>query len=171
MPLHPTIVHFPPVLLLSAAVLYALGIIGKKPQMELIAFGFHVAGLLACILAIFTGDFDADFVATDIRLEPAISKHENIVTIATYAFGMLGIWAFLRQKTRFPLEKAAFLVAFVGLVVMLFVGAHFGGKLVYEEGVGVDKSIRQAPTSEAGSTVFNLLGTRTLSENHETFTF
>lgn len=163
MHLHPTLVHFPPVLLLSAAALYALGILRKKPNLELIAFGFHVAGLLACILAIFSGDFDADFVSTDARLEAAISKHENIVTIATYAFGVLGIWAFLRQKTRFILEKVAFLVAFVGLVVMLFVGAHFGGKLVYEEGVGVGKSVGQVPTSEAGLTVLNLLGTRTLS--------
>lgn len=136
MPLHPSIVHFPPVLLLAAAVLYTLGILRKAPQMQLIAFGFHVAGLVFCILAIFTGDYEADRIATDPALKALMERHENLVMMATYGFGMLGLWAFLRQKTTLGWERIAFLGAFVGLLTLLLVGAHQGGRMVFVHGAG-----------------------------------
>lgn len=136
-PLHPAIVHFPPVLLLSAAVLYLIGLIRKQPNLETIAFFFHAAGLLACIAAIFTGDYEADRIAQNAAIHEMVERHEFTVMLATYGFGMLGIWAFLRQKSQIAVEKIAFVVAFVALTGLLGFGAHLGGDMVFGEGAGV----------------------------------
>ena len=157
MPLHPSIVHFPPVLLLSAAVIYGVGILRKRPQLEVMGFLFHGAGLIFCILAIFTGDYEADRLAGDTSLQAAIGRHENLVMIATYAFGVMGIWAFLRQKGAFVWEKWLFLLVFSGLVVLLGIGAHLGGKLVYEEGAGIQlpSTVQADSASGTGAPPYN----------------
>ncbi len=136
-PLHPAIVHFPPVLLISAAVLYVIGLIRKNAQLETIGFFFHAAGLLACIAAIFTGDYEADRIAQNTAIHEIVERHEFFVMLATYGFGMLGIWAFLRQKSEIAIEKIGFVVLFVALTGFLGFGAHLGGDMVFGEGAGV----------------------------------
>jgi uncharacterized membrane protein len=156
MPLHPSIVHFPPVLLAAAAVLYGLGLALKRRELDRVAFGFHVAGLLFCIVAIFTGDFEAGLIKVDPANQPALhaamDRHENLVMTATYGFGLMGIWAFLRQKSTLKWERLAFAGLFLGWVVLLFIGAHLGGKMVYEQGAGV-RPVQEdlhAPAQENG---------------------
>jgi uncharacterized membrane protein len=151
MPLHPSIVHFPPVLLVAAAILYGMGITLRKPTMEIVGFGFHVAGLIFCIVAIFTGDYEAERIAMNPVIREGIHRHENLVMMATYGFGMMGIWAFLRQKSNILWEKFVFVLVFSSLVVLLFVGAHLGGKMVYHHGAGIaplQEQIRQSAPAE-----------------------
>ncbi len=136
-PLHPSIVHFPIVLLIAAGGLYVVGGLLKKPSVERIGFVFHAAGLLGCILAIFTGDYQADHIASNATIDALVQRHESMVTMATYGFGMLGIWAFVRQQSTLKLEKIAFAVLFVGLNVFLGFGAHVGAEMVYDHGAGV----------------------------------
>jgi uncharacterized membrane protein len=136
MPLHPSIVHFPPVLLLAAAVLYALGLWRKQTIFQVTGFGFHVAGLVFCIVAIFTGDFESSKITAGPELKELMERHENLLMVATYGFGMLGIWAFLRQKSNFTLERIGFVTVFVALLGLMLFGAHQGGKMVYLHGAG-----------------------------------
>jgi periplasmic mercuric ion binding protein len=130
-PLHPLLVHYPIVLLVVAAGFYIAGMALRKPLLDVIGFVFHALGLAACIVVIFTGDYEADRIATDPALKAMIQRHESLVTYATYGFGMLGIWAFLRQKSQVMLEKVGFIVLFVGLNVLIGIGAHVGGEMVY----------------------------------------
>jgi uncharacterized membrane protein len=134
-PIHPSIVHFPIVLLLAAAGLYLAGWIGRKPQVEAIGFIFHALGVVACIAAILTGDIEADRL--DTRVERLVSQHEFMGTVSTYGFGILGIWAFLRQKSTIFIEKLAFVILFIGLYVFMAIGSRLGGELVYRYGKGV----------------------------------
>lgn len=152
MPLHPSIVHFPPVLLLTAGVLYWIGIVGRRPQLEVVGFCLHAAGLVAAVAAIFTGDFEADRLSLAPALAAAVERHETWVTFATYGFGLLGIWAFARQNTRHRAEKVAFAAAFTVLLIGIAFGAHLGGTMVYEKGIGVapmEESLRPAADSGA----------------------
>ncbi|MFM2376200.1 MAG: hypothetical protein RLZZ165_1297 [Bacteroidota bacterium] len=137
MPLHPSIVHFPPVLLLSAAVLYLLAVIRREHWVEVAGFAFHVSGLVFCILTIFSGDYEASRIVTNDAIRAIMGRHENLVMMATYGFGMLAVWAFLRQKSGFFWERITFLGVFLSLIGVLWVGAHLGGRLVYEHGGGV----------------------------------
>lgn len=146
-PLHPLIVHFPPVLLLVAGVLYLLGWILKRPGLDIVGFFLHAAGLIACIASIFTGDFEADRFNSNPQLHQLIEDHESLVTMATYAFGMLGLWAFLRQKSTLLWERLAYLFAFTAVTAVLLIGAHRGGTLVYGHGVGVTQTTTPPPTS------------------------
>ncbi len=154
-PLHPAIVHFPIVLMVSAAGLYIAGWWTRKPLVDVIAFVFHALGLLACITAIFTGDYQADHIVSNPLLDAAIRQHEALVTYATYGFGLLGIWAFLRQKSTLNWEKAIFVMLFVGLNVLIGIGAHAGGELVFGHGAGVAR-LPQMPADSNGLPVRDL---------------
>jgi uncharacterized membrane protein len=134
-PLHPAIVHFPIVLLLSAGGLYVAGWLMRKPSVETIGFVFHALGVVACILAILSGDIEADRVYA--QGEDRLSQHELLGTIATYGYGILAIWAFLRQKSSFFAEKIGFLILFFGLYGCIAIGASIGGEMVYLDGRGV----------------------------------
>lgn len=129
------IVHFPIVLLFAAAGLYVAAMVRRHPILDLVAFVFHALGLVACLLAIFTGDFEAEKITTP-AVQAIARQHEALVTYATYGFGLMGIWAFLRQKSEVRAERIAFLVCFIALTVLLAFGGRLGGKLVFEHGVG-----------------------------------
>ena len=154
-PLHPAIVHFPIVLLIAAAGLYIAGWSTRKPLIDVIAFVFHALGLVACIAAIFSGDYQADHIVSNPLLDAAIRQHEALVTYATYGFGLLGIWAFLRQKSTLNWEKAIFVILFVGLNVLIGIGAHAGGELVFGHGAGVVRS-PLAPLDSGGVPIHDL---------------
>jgi uncharacterized membrane protein len=136
-PLHPFVVHFPIVLLLAAAGLYVASLFTRKLQLDIVGFIFHALGLVACIVAIFTGDYEADTILAHPTIMAHIERHETTVTLATYGFGLLGIWALLRQKTRFMAERVAFVLLFVGLNAWIGFGAMLGGEMVFSHGVGV----------------------------------
>jgi uncharacterized membrane protein len=137
MPLHPFIVHFPLVLLLAATGFYVAGAFTKKSNWEVAGFVLHVLGLVTCIAAILTGDAQAKVIAQDAAIHGKAELHETMVMIATYGFGGLAIWAFLRQKSTLWLEKVGFLSLFLGLNALLLLGAHVGGEMVYVHGAGV----------------------------------
>lgn len=149
MPLHPSIVHFPPVLLLAAALLYALGLWRKQTVFQVTGFGFHVAGLVFCIVAIFTGDFEFSNIQAGPELKELMENHENLLMVATYGFGMLGIWAFLRQKSNFVFERIGFVAVFVALLGLMLFGTHQGGKMVYLHGAGTATFPANEPSSDS----------------------
>lgn len=144
-PLHPSIVHFPIVLFISAGMLYLLGMLLKRQHLEKTAFFFHAAGLLMAVAAIFTGDYEADRITQSAEMHEVVEKHESMVMLATYGFGMLGIWAFLRQRSRIKFEKIGFLVLYFALMGLIGLGAHEGGELVFEHGAGVVPMQDQQP--------------------------
>lgn len=142
-PLHPAIVHFPPVLLFAAAILYILGLVLKQSNLDKMGFFFHAAGLLACLAAIFTGDYEADRIPQNAEIHEIVERHEFLVMLATYGFGILGVWAFLRQKSTIAFEKIGFVCAFIALTIVIGIGAHLGGEMVFEHGAGVQPMEKQ----------------------------
>ena len=67
----------------------------------------------------------------------ADEQHEMLGMISAWGFGLLVVWAYLRQKSEVLLEKMGFVTLFIGFAVVLGYGAHLGGKMVYEKGAGI----------------------------------
>lgn len=137
MPLHPSIVHFPIVLLILAGGCYVAHLFVQGKNLDVIAFFLHAGGLLGCIAAILTGDFAESNMVQTPEIHEMVEQHEQLGMLSAYAFGILGVWAFLRQKSKVKLERIAFVVLFVGVIGMMGFSSHIGGKMVYEKGAGV----------------------------------
>lgn len=137
-PLHPVVVHFPIALLVSAALVYLASLVIKGRKLEQVAFGLHVGGLLMTVAAIFTGDYAEHSTAMTHEMHEIIEDHEFLGMMSAYGFGILAVWAFLRSRSTLLLERIGFVVAFVGVTVMLGIAAHKGGTVVYEYGAGIE---------------------------------
>ena len=136
-PLHPSVVHFPIALLIAAGICYLAHLFLKDRKLDVVGFFLHAGGLLGCIAAIMTGDYaESNMVQTE-RIHELVELHEQLGMLSAWAFGLLGVWAYLRQKSNIFVERLVFTVLFVGLLGMLGYGSHLGGKMVYEEGAGV----------------------------------
>lgn len=136
-PLHPKIVHFPIAFLFGAGICYLLMIFIKNQRLDRFGFFLHVAGLLGCIAAILTGDYAESGIVQTERIHEIVEEHEFQGMVAAWAFGLLGVWAFLRAKSKFMAEKIVFILVFwLGLGWLTIASAH-GGQLVYDEGAGV----------------------------------
>lgn len=137
MPLHPLVVHFPVALLLVAALAYLAGLIFPGKGFGTMGFYLHIGGLVGSVAALLTGDAAEAGVIHTPLIHEMVERHESLSQLATWAFGLLGVWVFLRNQSKIALEKWAFVILFWAVCGLMAYSAHLGGRMVYEEGAGV----------------------------------
>jgi len=136
--IHPYFVHFP-IAILSAGLLWdILGIFLNKESFRNAGWWAQVFGVIAIIITVITGLIAANTVAHTDAAHEIMETHETIGLIVAGVFILLLIWrSFL--KTSIPLKKlyqTIYLAIGIFTVITMLYGAHLGGKLVYEFGVG-----------------------------------
>ncbi|MBI5021752.1 MAG: DUF2231 domain-containing protein [Ignavibacteriales bacterium] len=136
--IHPYFVHFP-IAILSVGLLWdLLGILLKKESFKNAGWWAQVFGVIAIVITVTTGLIAANTVPHNEASHEIMETHETIGLIVAGAFILLLIWrSFL--KTSLPLRKSyqtIYLAIGILAVVTMLYGAHLGGKLVYEFGVG-----------------------------------
>ncbi len=135
--LHPKIVHFPIAMLFLAGVCYLLHLFIKNQHLDRFGFFLHLGGTLATVAAIFSGNYAESSIVQTEAIHHIVEEHEFLGMLTGWSFGLLLVWAYLRQKTRFLIERIAFIVIFVLGLGVLTIGAAHGGELVYDHGAGV----------------------------------
>ena len=144
--IHPMLVHFPIVFLITATVIFSAiagrsGNIGAKTCLPLIGAGALVAGLLMGYLAAFFGDIALDAaVAKGFAVSP-LERHEEMAAITLTFFSLLAVMLLTAIWRNISLEgkRAWYFTAAAAVgMVLLIITAYFGGDLVYHIGVNVD---------------------------------
>jgi uncharacterized membrane protein len=136
--IHPYFVHFP-IAILSVGLLWdLLGILLKKESFKNAGWWAQVFGVIAIVITVTTGLIAANTVPHNEGSHEIMETHETIGLIVAGLFIVLFIWrSFL--KTSLPSQRLQQIIylAIGGLAVLtMLYGAHLGGKLVYEFGVG-----------------------------------
>lgn len=138
--IHPMFVHFPIALLIFSVVCDILGRLFKKDSLENAGWWGLCLGILAIVLTATTGLLAASSVPHIEAAHELMENHEHLQLIAGAIFLILFIVRIV-NKTRLPQRTIAFalyiVVALAGIGTMSF-GAHLGGRLVYEFGVGTN---------------------------------
>ncbi len=134
--LHPMFVHFPIVLLIAAFLIETAALLFRKPEWSRISFWHLLFGALAALAAVCTGRLAMGIAKHSYQIYPVMEWHERI----GYGVAALALTAVvLRFKSRDAASVRYRLAAWILLAVacgaMAF-GAHLGGRLVYEFGVG-----------------------------------
>ncbi|MCB9992161.1 MAG: hypothetical protein H6873_00735 [Hyphomicrobiaceae bacterium] len=143
--IHPMIVHFPIVFLLSllvfdtAAALFSVPVTGRSPAGHLSA-GLAVLAALFAMVAIYFGDQALSFAEANGFESDIAEIHEHLAIYTSYA---LIAWALVRgflwwRNVRFTgLWRFAVPAVELAGAAAIIVVAYFGGQLVFDLGVNV----------------------------------
>lgn len=140
--IHPLFVHFP-IALLSAALLFELiAMAFKKPASQTAGWWTFVLGVIAIAVTAVTGLIAESTVLHTDDAHELILQHRNLEIIAGVIVVLLFIWR-LSLKSELPgstVLRTVYTGIFILAVAALLTGAHVGGRLVYEFGVGTSQS-------------------------------
>ena len=147
--IHPMLVHFPIVLLITAFAIDIIVLSIKKDLtsrqcLPMIALSSLILGTLAAGLAAIFGDIAFDKAVSLGFPSGPIETHETLALITITVFGLYCLWRLLALWRRYPLRG---LIGWVSVlpgmagVVLLIITAYYGGELVYHFGVNVATSV------------------------------
>lgn len=134
--LHPLVVHFPIALLVTALALETVGAGFRWESWRRAASSNLALGVMGAAVAVLTGVLAEGTAKHSFDIEQVLARHEQMgYLVLSLAIAALG-W---RWATRAAARRW---IRWVGWGLMaatcagLAVGAHLGGRLVYEYGVG-----------------------------------
>jgi uncharacterized membrane protein len=143
--IHPMLVHFPIVFLITAVALDIAALFTKKDLagrqgLPLIALSALLLGTLSAGLAAIFGDIASDEAVSKGFAMGPIETHETMALITIAVFSVYCLLRLLLLWRRYPLQGGrGWLAASLGMagVVLLIITAYYGGELVYHLGVNV----------------------------------
>ena len=154
-PLHPAIVHFPIVLLLLGAGVTVAAAVFRRWYLPTLAAAILSIGALGAIAAVITGEQEAEMAGElSPQAEKVLDEHEEMAETTRNAAIIAALVAIASAALfQFPAvaRGVGVLAALVALGAAYFVAqtGHYGGQLVYKQGVGVNISAGQAGTGPA----------------------
>jgi uncharacterized membrane protein len=134
--IHPLAVHFPIAFLAGSAFFYFAAWIFRRNSLATIAFAMLIVGAISAAVAVVTGLYAQDgvMVSRSVR-EALLVRHRNLMLAASILSWVLTSWAILARS--FPSKgRIVFLFIFLGLLGVLFYGADYGGRMVYDYNAG-----------------------------------
>jgi uncharacterized membrane protein len=139
--LHPLVIHFPIVLLITAAAIDLVDVVFERPAwLGAAATSLYVAGAASAVAAYLTGVQAGATVLTPGMAHPFVSDHRSWALVTVWYFAVAASVRLAARRAGFPRARSHRLVLLtVGLIGVLFLQqtAERGARLVYEHGVGV----------------------------------
>lgn len=140
--IHPLIIHFPIALLSLAVGLTVLELFYSRPWLVKAIAGLYLFGALGAVLSYISGRSAADSIGLNLKAEVAISTHSNWGLYTLIYFGIMvlvyyGV-KFILKKNNLPIRILMAVLAVAGFLILAQT-AEYGGRLVFEYGLGVKK--------------------------------
>ncbi|MEC4880808.1 MAG: DUF2231 domain-containing protein [Scytonema sp. PMC 1070.18] len=146
--IHPMFVHFPLALLAVGLLFDILGYFFKKESLTHAGWWCFLLGVISAVVTVFTGLQAEETVTVSGEAHEILEQHEHFQISSTVVFVLLLIWRSLTRERTPRLPIIYFTIAVLTLAAISF-GAHYGGELVYEYGVG---TAVQSPATKNGNT-------------------
>lgn len=146
---HPQIVHFPIAFLCLAVFTDIISYFWQKDFLRKVTLLLLLLGVLMALFALFSGEDAALSTRTMIHVKPLLNKHETagkwVLGIFSFVFlaKVLQTWKKLENHS---LNIFLTIILIFGLL-SIYQAGHFGGKLVFEKGVGVKPIMEQTKDS------------------------
>lgn len=149
-PIHPVIVHCPIALISLALFCELLEIVFKKKDFGIVAKWSLLFGTIGALFAFGSGVLAARLVEHAGDVHRIIEHHSHAALVVVVGSTVLTIWRFLAAENLFNRFRYIFTILLIVLAVFLARTGYLGGKLVYEHGLGVKKSIATPSVTEGG---------------------
>ncbi len=132
MHIHPIIVHFPIALFITALGLEILSLIFKKEVLERCAFYNYLLGIFGAIAAA-----SVEWIANLPLAHPVFYTHRNFAHVTIIFSLASGAFLLMLKKRSARIFPIIFLLILLVTAILISVTGYYGGRLVYEYGVGV----------------------------------
>lgn len=138
---HPLVVHFPIALWIAAVVVDLVGLMRPRTAWAIASASFlYPAAAISAGVAYLTGRRAAATVLLPGMADPIVLQHWNWALVTTSAFVLITLARlyvrFKRPPTPFWMRTLVTAAALLALVALFETGTR-GGRLVFEQGVGV----------------------------------
>lgn len=138
--IHPMFVHFPVALLPAAFLMFGLGIVLKKPQLNAAGRACLYMACAGALAAVITGLIAEDSFPHNDVIHHIMETHGTLAWIVLGLSGALTAWSFFQTEHR-P-NGAWFFLALLGLANLAVIqGADIGARMVYLEGAAVKPAV------------------------------
>lgn len=135
--LHAALNDLPPVLLAISVFFDLLGAFLKRESLKAAGFWTLVFGVAGSGVAIFSGLAAEDATPHGVEAHGIMGTHATLAYLAVGLFAILAVWRLLRKGVWSEKEQPIALTAGVIGIGLVVVTAMFGGKLVFDHGVGI----------------------------------
>jgi len=133
---HPMIVHLPIALLSTGVGLDAAAIVLRRTGLHRIALWNLTLGTVGAGLAVLTGLQAEDIAKHSFEIWQVIEWHKKL-GISTLILGLMTVsWRLVKRDALTARARLVTSVLSLAMLGTLACGAHLGGRLVYEFGVG-----------------------------------
>lgn len=133
-PYHPLFVHFPVALFLMSLVFEVVSRVFRHDRLHHAAFYMFIAATLITPWTVRTGEMQAH--ALNLH-HPVLESHERFAELTLWLSVIAWPVVYFLSARHPRAARWVFLGALVALAVTVSLAAHFGGRMVYEYGVGV----------------------------------
>lgn len=133
--IHPVLAHFPIALFVSAMGLETLAIFFKKENLEAGAWINFIVAVLVTPLVVLTGALEAEHL----HLSHRIANIHKICAFWTFGISSVSaivLWIFKKKYSK-KLFRASFFILLILTAILVSMCGYFGGRLVYEYGIGI----------------------------------
>lgn len=144
--IHPIFVHFPLALLSVGVIFDLLGYSLRKSSLANVGWWCFALGVVSAIITVITGLQAEATVSLSPEAHEVLEQHEHFQIYSTVVLTGLLIWRSIKRGG-LPKPNVVYLAIAVIAVGAILFGAHYGGQLVYQYGVGT--SVQPAATSGA----------------------
>ncbi len=134
---HPILVHFPIALFISALGLEMLAIVFKKEYLQDVSWTNFILAVLITPLVVLTGLLEAKGLHLSHKAAN-IHKMFAFWTFGVSSICAIGLWI-MQKKLSQKLFRKLFFISLVLVVILVLICGYYGGRLVYEYGVGVSE--------------------------------
>jgi uncharacterized membrane protein len=150
MPIHPFIIHFVIAFYTISFLFDITGRLTAKKEYESFGFLMLILSGISVILAVASGLLEENRVIITGEGASTFETHENLALIISAVIFIQVLWR-IGVKNRFRTNSRwVYLISVAAGIILLYMTAFNGGKLVYRHGLGVrpEQSAPQKPAKE-----------------------
>lgn len=133
---HPLVVHFPIALLLTALFLDGAALAFRRPAWHRVALWNLTLGTLGAGVAVWTGSVAAEIAKHTFEIHQVMELHRKLGIATVILGGLVVVWRLVKRDRLTTRVRMLVLAVMLVVAGTLSYGAHLGGRLVYEFGVG-----------------------------------
>jgi uncharacterized membrane protein len=140
--IHPFLTHFPIALLTVGIIFDTMSILFKHDRLEFVGRWSQLLGTISLAATVISGLLAKGELTIQLNAQEFFEAHQQIAFVATALASALLFWRISNRLLLPSRYTRTYLLLSLATVVLIWVGAWYGGELVYRFGVGVQNISR-----------------------------